>query len=260
MRHLILLPLALVLWVYSVTGDAWKKDSSGEWVAIKRADTLSPSDIIRTGEESSLSILDKKSGALIPVQNKEGVRVESLFKKKNIVSLAKDYVNYMFLALSGKVGDEQQAAGVVYRDHGDGHVLTDIAPVEISLVRSKDNVEVVGTVEERELYYFRVINLSANPLFVNVVCIDENGVAEEAIPLRSKEQALEILIPPGATVSLSSLPVMFSPVGSHNLLIPVASRTPFLLSDVLSRATRADIGALRIPGRHQISVLVIPSK
>lgn len=258
-----LILLALPLWgrdlvVYSVTGAAWKRTDTG-WEELHRSDRLSPQDWIRTGEDACLNLLDQSTNFLIPVQSPEAIQISLLQKesKKRGVSIVKEYINFMILALKGNVQEEQQAAGVVYRGENDDKILLSPAQVLIELISSDNKKTINGVVEEGSMYYFRVTNLCAEPLFINVVDIDEAGIVSECIPVKDLARMGELLIPGKATVSLSSFPLYFVPAGTEDLLIPIASSQPFLLGQVIKDASTQALSSLHDPGRYSLRIKIV---
>lgn len=246
------------LWVYSVNGKAWKQIPGG-WEELHRADYLTERDIVRTDPESSLVILDRSGNVLISVQNTEAVAVNSLLSKKKALGLTliKEYVNYLVLALKGQVHEEQQAAGVVYRGEDDDAILTASCPVIIELLRLDDKRVAGNRIVEGESYMFRLTNLGTRPLFVNVVDIDGKGVVCECLELYSLADAPDLFIPAGASVMLGTYPVSFSPAGSSDLLVPVASEKPFLLRKVLANGSQNALASLRQGGRHEMRIQIV---
>ena len=246
------------LWVYAVNGTAWKQVSGG-WVKLHRSDYLTAQDIVRTEPESCLTILDRSANVLIPVQNTEGVSIQSLLSKKKTAgrSLIKEYVNYLMLALKGQLSEEQQAAGVVYRGEREDAILTATCPVIIELIRMEDGRPTDNQVIEGETYLFRLTNAGTQPLFVNIVDLDQLGVVSECLELFSLAYAPDLLIPAGATVLLASYPVKFAPAGGSDILIPVASEKPFILREVLANGSQEALTSLRQAGRHEKHINIV---
>ena len=246
------------LWVYAINGKAWKQVPGG-WEELHRADHLTAQDVIRTAPESCMTILDRSGNVLIPVQNTKAVTVQSLLAKKKAtgLSLVKEYVNYLMLALKGQLSEEQQAAGVVYRGEDDDAILTASCPMIIELLRLDDKRVAGNRIVEGESYMFRLTNLGTRPLFVNVVDIDGKGVVCECLELYSLADAPDLFIPAGASVMLGTYPVSFSPAGSSDLLVPVASEKPFLLRKVLANGSQNALASLRQGGRHELRIQIV---
>lgn len=228
------------LWVYSINGIAEKKEGTA-WIALQRTDKLSASDLIRTGETSSLTILDRLNNKLYSFQGKAPASVKFIIEsqQKN-PSLAKEFISYLWKSVNGKVPTEIKSTGVVYRDGDNASLIAQNLTkykVDVTLLSAETGDELGDVVKIGQRALFKITNHADVPLFVNVVDVDSAGNMAACIPIITLSILPLLMVPANSEVVLNSFPVEFSrPVGT-DILIPIAWHEPFYVDSVIEKIT-----------------------
>lgn len=257
--------------VYNVTGSAEKQDGTS-WKPLARREVLQENDVVRVGENSALSILDKGSSKVYALKQGNAQKVAALIAgiKDNQNSASGKYFDHMVGSLfNGNSSTvSHNAAGCSYRG---ASIENDMARtiafkqannslVGISNGTSDYDVrfDVIDRINGANLSnvqigkeaFFRITNNSDVDLYVNIIDVNAEGELYDCMPVDEGMTLSHLLIPAKSTIDLKDYPIAFAePMGTDHLLL-LAYPEPFdlrivnkvLLTPGLSAAKSCNLG------------------
>lgn len=254
------------IYVYSVIGNA-EKQENGKWVALQKRNPLQMNDVVRVGNNSALSFIDRKAEKIYSVSQNNGQKISEIIANyKGKQSYAANFVSHASKALFNGGSDRisHEAAGCTYR--GDivendiakailakhkGNELgsmnnanTDYA-ISFSILDRRTRAELEGVVALDSQAVFRIKNSSETPLYVNILDINKDGEKYDCLPIDDATTMSHLLIPGNCTIDLTTYPVEFSePVGTDNLIL-IATEVPYDLRQVMKYFDKADASKIQ---------------
>ncbi len=254
------------IYVYSVIGNA-EKQENGKWVALQKRNPLQMNDVVRVGNNSALSFIDRKAEKIYSVSQNNGQKISEIIANyKGKQSYAANFVSHASKALFNGGSDRisHEAAGCTYR--GDiiendiakailakhkGSALgsmnnanTDYA-ISFSILDRRTRAELEGVVALDSQAVFRIKNSSETPLYVNILDINKDGEKYDCLPIDDATTMSHLLIPGNCTIDLTTYPVEFSePVGTDNLIL-IATEVPYDLRQVMKYFDKADASKIQ---------------
>lgn len=254
------------IYVYAIIGQA-EKQENGQWVALQKRNPLQLNDVVRVGNNSALSFIDRKAEKIYSISQNNGQKVSELIANyKGKQSYAANFVSHASKSLFNGGSDRisHEAAGCTYR--GDivendiakailakhkGNELgsmnnanTDYA-ISFSILDRRTRAELEGVVALDSQAVFRIKNSSETPLYVNILDINKDGEKYDCLPIDDATTMSHLLIPGNCTIDLTTNPVEFSePVGTDNLIL-IATEVPYDLRQVMKYFDKADASKLQ---------------
>lgn len=244
------------LWVYASNGSV-EVFSEGAWCVAEPYKHLAPTDSVRFGVGSSITILDHKNDRLYAIQKEGSHQVDTIVQEAKARSKKqpKGVISYLWDSLRGKnsADEYRNPAGVVYRDDDINAAIanaviamTSSLPVEFELM-DEENGSVVGEVAPAgNIAIVKVKNHSLLDLFVNVIDIDANGMITACIPVDSAWKMAQLFIPAGSEVLLNSFPIVFTEPKGVDELILVASPEWFDIDAVVANMKNGKASAKKV--------------
>ena len=244
--------------VYSVVGTA-KVYEGSKPVALSARKTLTASSRLVIGKESAVTVLDEVNSKMYSFTTEGTNTVGTLLKAaKAPKNLSKQYLSYMVKQLFSKESKNlthpsayMQATATSYRATArDSFLLNRLASmsdqavaVESSLIQPKNllstdmdvrfdlvscetGLPVNPEVDVNTNCYVRVTNGTEEPLFVNVLDIDERGNKYLVLPVDEAAICAHLLVPARSTVAFKSEPFEFSEANSRETFLLVATEEP----------------------------------
>lgn len=252
--------------VYSVVGTA-KIYEGTKTVSLNARKTLTANSKLIIGKESAVTVLDETNSKMYSFTAEGTNTVGSLLKAaKAPKSLSKQYLSYMVKQLFSKESKNlshpssyMQATATSYRATArDSFLLNRLASmselpnaVESSLIQPKNllstdmdvrfdlvscetGLPVNPEVDVFTNCYVRVTNGTEEPLFVNVLDIDERGNKYLVLPVDEAATCAHLLVPARSTVAFKSEPFEFSEANSRETFLLVATEEPVDFSILMS--------------------------
>ena len=252
--------------VYSVVGTA-KIYEGSKTVSLSARKTLSASSRLVIGKESAVTVLDEANSKMYSFTTEGTNTVAALLKAaKAPKNLSKQYLSYMVKQLFSKESKNlshpsayMQATATSYRATArDSFLLNRLASmseiassVESSLIQPKNLLStdmdvrfdlvscetgepVNPEVDVNTNCYVRVTNGTEEPLFVNVLDIDERGNKYLVLPVDEAATCAHLLVPAQSTVSFKSEPFEFAEANSRETFLLVATEEPVDFSILMS--------------------------
>lgn len=252
--------------VYSVVGTA-KIYEGTKTVSLNARKTLTANSKLIIGKESAVTVLDETNSKMYSFTAEGTNTVGSLLKAaKAPKSLSKQYLSYMVKQLFSKESKNlshpssyMQATATSYRATArDSFLLNRLASmselpnaVESSLIQPKNllstdmdvrfdlvscetGLPVNSEVDVFTNCYVRVTNGTEEPLFVNVLDIDERGNKYLVLPVDEAATCAHLLVPARSTVAFKSEPFEFSEANSRETFLLVATEEPVDFSILMS--------------------------
>lgn len=249
------------IYVYSIIGQA-EKQENGKWVALQKRNPLQLTDMIRVGNNSALSFIDRKAEKIYSISQNDGQKVSDLIANyKSKQTYAANFVSHASKSLFNGGSDRisHEAAGCTYR--GDvvendiakailakhkgsplgsmNNASTDYA-ISFSILDRRTRAELEGVVALDSQAVFRIKNNSETALYVNILDINKDGEKYDCLPIDDATTMSHLLIPGNCTIDLTTYPVEFSePVGTDNLIL-IATEVPYDLRQVMKYFDKAD--------------------
>jgi hypothetical protein len=270
--------------VYSVVGTA-KIFEGSKTVSLNARKTLSASSKLVIGKESAVTVLDEVNSKMYSFTTEGTHTVGSLLKAaKTPKNLSKQYLSYMVKQLFSKESKNlshpstyMQVTATSYRATArDSFLLNRLASmaemtasVESSLIQPKNllstdmdvRFELVscetGEAIDPEVdvftnCYVRVTNNTTEPLYVNVLDIDDRGNKYLVLPVDEAATCAHLLVPAQSTVAFKSEPFEFSEPKSRETFLLVATEEPVDFS-ILMSPIRGNGGDQMKSGIYRIS-------
>lgn len=234
--------------VYNVTGSAEKQEGAA-WKALTRRQVLQEGDVVRVGENSALSILDKGTSKVYALKQGSAQKVAALIAgiKENQNSASGKYFDHMVGSLfnGNSSATSHNAAGCSYRGAsiendmartlafkqannalaGISNATTDYQ-VNFDVIDRQSGSIIKDAYIGKEAF-FRVTNSSEVDLYVNIIDVNQEGELYDCLPIDEGMTASHLLIPAQSTVDLRDYPIAFSePAGTDHLLL-LAYPEPF---------------------------------
>lgn len=241
--------MAQDIYVYATIGSAEVK-RSGNWQKLKKRDALKSTDIIRVGENSALSLIDKKAEKVYSIskcdENTVSQTVETVKSKQP--SMSAQFFNHAMKSLFNGEADKisHSAAGCTYR--GD-IVENDIAKALAgkckesglkNIANEKTDMAVSFEIIDRNSgkvisapatigtqTYFRIKNNSSTALYVNVLDVNSQGENYACLPMDDAQTMSHLLIPANSTVDLAEFPMEFAEPVGLDCFIMIAVEQPY---------------------------------
>lgn len=252
--------------VYSVVGTA-KIYEGAKTVSLNARKTLTTASKLVIGKESAVTVLDEKNSKMYSFTTEGTNTVGNLLKAaKAPKNLSKQYLSYMVKQLFSKESKNlshpssyMQATATSYRATArDSFLLNRLASmaemtasVESSLIKPQNllstdmdvrfdlvscetGLPVNPEVDVFTNCYVRVTNGTEEPLFVNVLDIDERGNKYLVLPVDEAATCAHLLVPAHSTVAFKSEPFEFSEANSRETFLLVATEEPVDFSILMS--------------------------
>ena len=246
--------------VYSVVGNVKiLRGKASETLAPRTS--LKGKSRICIGKESAVTILDERNSKMYSFTTQGTKTVEELLKAtKNSKSLSRQYVSYLVKNLFSKESKHlshpsnyMQATATSYRATAtDSLLLNNLAqsiltqeggsieeaiiwqnaPISSSLnvwfeLISCETGEPLGqSVKEETSCYVRVHNETSEPLYVNILNIDDFGEKYLVLPVDEAATCAHLLVPAESTVGFTSEPFEFATTSSSETFLLVATEEP----------------------------------
>lgn len=227
--------------VASVNGEA-SCLRSGSWSALSPRETLSSTDVVRIGERSVLSVIDREESKLYALKAQKEAPLLEIIRAQSRSALGRFAANFMRALTRGDTEKISHEANVSYKDlNADGAIYAAMAdpayrsarPVSMTLVDEQTGQEISGSAEIGRRFFFRVTNRASEPLFVNVLDVASDGSLYDCLPIDEGGTMLHLLVPAESTVDLRRYPMEFSePAGTDRLILAAYDR-PFDLRNVI---------------------------
>lgn len=252
--------------VYSVVGTA-KIYEGSKTVSLNARKTLTTSSRLVIGKESAVTVIDEANSKMYSFTTEGTNTVGALLKAaKAPKNLSKQYLSYMVKQLFSKESKNlshpsayMQATATSYRATArDSFLLNRLASmsdepasVESSLIKPKNllstdmdvrfdlvscetGLPVNPEVDVNTNCYVRVTNGTEEPLFVNVLDIDERGNKYLVLPVDEAAICAHLLVPARSTVAFKSEPFEFSEANCRETFLLVATEEPVDFSILMS--------------------------
>lgn len=272
--------------VYSVVGTA-KIYEGSKTVALNARKTLTSASKLVIGKESAVTVIDEVNSKMYSFTTEGTNTVGSLLKAaKAPKNLSKQYLSYMVKQLFSKESKNlshpsayMQATATSYRATArDSFLLNRLASmaemtasVESSLIQPKNLLSsdldvrfdlvscetgepINPEVDVFTNCYVRVTNRTEEPLYVNVLDIDERGNKYLVLPVDEAATCAHLLVPAGCTVAFKSEPFEFSEANSRETFLLVATEEPVDFS-ILMSPIRGNGGDQMKSGIYRVSYL-----
>lgn len=221
--------------VASVNGEA-DCLRSGTWSALAPRETLAPDDMVRIGEHSMLSVIDRDGNRLYALKEHGEAPLGEIIETQSRSALARFASNFLRALTRGDTEKISHEANVSYKDlNADGAIHAALAdpayrsayPVSMTLVDERTGKEIGSIAPTGRRFFFRITNRGDVPLFVNVLDIASDGSLYDCLPINEGGTMLHLLVPGNSTVDFRQYPMEFSePVGT-DLLVLTAYDRPF---------------------------------
>lgn len=254
------------MYVYSVIGVA-EKQVNGKWQLLQKRDQLSETDIVRVGDNSALSVLDRKAEKLYSFAQTNSKKMSELIASyKGKQSYSANFVSHASKALFNGGSDRisHEAAGCTYRgdiiendiaqalvfrakgksfDSYDNAATDYAVTFEVLDRETKQSLEGVVKIDKQAI--FRIKNNSESALYINILDIDSQKNRSVCLPIDDATTMSHLLIPANCTIDLSTYPVQFAePAGVDNLIL-IATEEPFDLRQVNNYLEKVDPAAVK---------------
>lgn len=272
--------------VYSVVGTA-KIQEGSKTVALNARKTLTTASKLVIGKESAVTVIDEVNSKMYSFTTEGTNTVSALLKAaKAPKNLSKQYLSYMVKQLFSKESKNlshpssyMQATATSYRATSrDSFLLNRLASmaevtasVESSLIQPKNLLSsdldvrfdlvscetgepINPEVDVFTNCYVRVTNRTEEPLYVNVLDIDERGNKYLVLPVDEAATCAHLLVPAGCTVAFKSEPFEFSEANSRETFLLVATEEPVDFS-ILMSPIRGNGGDQMKSGIYRVSYL-----
>lgn len=262
------------MYVYSVIGVA-EKQVNGKWQVLQKRDQLSDADLIRVGDNSALSVLDRKAEKLYSFSQTNSKKMSELIANyKGKQSYSANFVSHASKALFNGGSDRisHEAAGCTYRgdiiendiaqalvfrakgksfDNYDNAATDYAVTFEVLDRETKQSLEGVVKIDNQAI--FRIKNNSESALYINILDIDSQKNRAVCLPIDDATTMSHLLIPANCTIDLSTYPVQFAePAGVDNLIL-IATEEPFDLRQVNNYLEKVDPAAVQ-KGNYPVGV------
>lgn len=225
--------------ILSVIGDVQLRKGN-VYVPAARRVALATGDYLKLGDNSAVSILNEKDKKVYSYGKPGVVLVGDVVQVKT--SALKRYFDHFVSSLrSGDTDDIRFEANVVYRATNadddiyyalvNEHRASDLV-VSMRLV-DRDGRVVGETMQIGDRFVFRVTNHTAQPLFVNVLSVDSDGVWFDCLPIDKGGTMSHLLIPAESTVDLTDYVMEITEPKGYNRFTLVAYDVPFDLRRVI---------------------------
>lgn len=237
------------IYVYSSTGTAEVQKGS-EWSRLKKRDVLSSNDVIRIGQNSSLTLLDKKGEKMYSIPQSSAKTLSVLIdelkgKQQNVTS---QFFNHAMKSMFNGGADRisHEAAGCTYRGDivendiakslfakmngtslkGATNQKTDYA-ISFELVEREGNRDIQNEAKIGGQAIFRVKNSGDKPMYVNVLDMDSNGDTYVCLPMDDAQTMAHLLIPAESTIDLIDFPIEFTEPAGEERMVLIATEEPY---------------------------------
>lgn len=231
--------------ILSVIGsvERYQKD---RYVPAARRMALTPSDNLKLGANSAVSILNEKNKKVYSYGVEGEIKVDKIVKIKT--SALKRYFDYFVSSLrSGDTDNISFEANVVYRSmNSDDDIYNMLisADAKSDLLVTMSLIDSYGAEIKDKMYIgdqfiFRVKNQTSQPLFVNVLSVDADDLWFDCLPIDNGGTMSHLLIPAGSTVDLTDHPMEITDPKGYNRLTLIAHNTPFDLRRIIVKYNEA---------------------
>lgn len=247
--------------VYSVIGTARIVEGKKSTPLLPRK-VVNKDTRLQIGAESAVTLLDEKDNRMISISSEGIFPVSQLVNKVKGKSkdISKQYMSYLIKQLFSDGSQRMshpdsymQVTATSYRSStSDSLLLSCIAQaiheetgktteqllcspdnelqsdlnVSFELVSCDTGYSLENQVKGNTGSYVRVHNRTDEPLYVNVLDIDENGDKYLVLPIDETATCAHLLVPPMSTVSFKSEPFIFPEKSSKESFILVATQEP----------------------------------
>jgi hypothetical protein len=208
---------------------------------------LSARDSVRTGEYSSIAVLDRQNGRLYAFQSQEAETLEKLIvaqkpkSRKLLADTVQSLFNILFSRNEKSMTAYHTVSGVTYRGEEEelmiaAAIAADQPSSDRLTFRMLDfhSAKPLTEVRSGSLAVLEVTNRTDNPLYFNLIDIDPSGQMAPVLPFDEAQTMLHLFIPPHSVVRLKEYPVEFYGSGVDRLLL-VASESAFNLQNVIQK-------------------------
>lgn len=247
--------------VYSVIGGV-KTIQGKSTTPLKPRKQVSAQTRLLIEPESAVTLLDEKNNKMYSLASKGTYTVKQLIaqSKDGGKSLTKQYMSYLVKQLFTDGSEKMlhpdtymQVTATSYRSESKDSMLmnklmlmlpdsqgksaeqllcepttrmvTDLR-VRFELISCESGLPMSNVVSTNTSSYVRVYNDSEEPLYVNVLNIDEQGNKYLVLPVDAAATCAHLLVPAMSTVSFKSEPFIFSDVKSKEVFLMLATEDP----------------------------------
>ncbi len=239
-------------YVYEVTGEAYVSHD-GQWRNARRTMKVSPDDYLRTGQFSSVVILDRGNGRLYAFQCVEPTLLSDLMSqnrpktKRLLPEILQGLFNALFSSNYKSMSAYETVSGVVYRGEEEDRLIASAiatgqpsSPLLSFRMLDRKSMQPLTEVHVGEEAVVEVTNHADFSVYFNIIDTDTDGKAAPVLPFDEHQTMLHLYAPPHSTVRLTGYPVGFyEPCGVDSLTL-VASVHPFNLKNVIDLLHSAD--------------------
>lgn len=246
--------------VYSVIGDV-KQQKNNVLVALKARNTVNSGTRLKIGKESAVTVIDERGNKMYSLTVTGTNTVQSLIEKAKVgKNLSKQYISYLVKRLFSKESSNlshpsmyMQTAAAAYRSTSTDSLLLNslsclteglvgatveqavILPqtivsseydVSFDLVSCATGEPIGKEVAINTSCYVRVSNKTMQPLYVNVLDVDEQGQKYLVLPVDDAALCAHLLVPAMSTVAFTSEPFEFVEGQSKESFLLVATDEP----------------------------------
>ena len=261
------------IYVYQLTGKGYLQQD-GEWIELYKTQQLTETDIVRTADYSSLTLIDDSRQKLFSLQSQEPVCIKDIVsRKEHSVSLLKETFHGILQAMrtdnQKSVAHYQKRGGVTYRgqdeDRAVAMALTEKCSSDLPSLRSNQSnypvslrlIDLYGkqpvtTAPVGSNLIAEVENRSNMVLYVNLLDIDSEGNRTILFPMDEQASMLHLVVPAYSTIRFTDFPfTLYEPLGTDHMLL-VAYPQPFNMQNVL------DLMPLTGTGNEKIGFSIVP--
>ncbi|MBR1807770.1 MAG: hypothetical protein IJ776_00065 [Paludibacteraceae bacterium] len=241
------------IYVYQLVGESFLVKDKEETILYK-TQQLQPTDLVRTAEYASLTLLDDKRKKLFTVQTTEPMKVEDIISRpERTVSLLEEAFYGIFQSMrkdnQKSVAHYQQQAGVTYRGDNEDMAVAMALTAKSSTLTALSNqqtdypvllrlldlqtLQPVSTASVGMHLIAEVENRSNTVLYVNLIDIDTEGNTSILFPMDEQSSMLHLIVPAYSVIRFTDYPfTIYGPTGTDRFVL-VAFNKPYNLKHAL---------------------------
>ena len=258
-------------YVYEVTGEVFICHD-GQWRNACRTMQVSADDHIRTGQFSSVVILDRGNGRLYAFQCVEATPLSDLISrnrpktKRLLPEILQGLFNALFSSNDKSMSAYETVSGVVYRGEEEDRIIASAiaagqpsSPLLSFRMLDRKSMQPLTEVHVGDEAVVEVTNHADFSVYFNIIDTDAAGNSAPVLPFDEHQTMLHLYAPPHSTVRLTAYPVGFyEPCGGDTLTL-VASVHPFNLKNVINLLSSAEPSPSRDVFIQRSSINIVAS-
>ncbi|NDV47511.1 hypothetical protein D0T49_10680 [Paludibacter sp. 221] len=248
--------------VASVNGNAYVL-KNGERTTLTPREILRTTDVIEIGKNSSLAVVDKKESKLYSLKETNAEQLSKVIKSQSKSAINKFAGRFIESLTRGDTEKISYEATVSYKDMAEDlriytalkNAATQSAyPVLFTMIEQSSGQTLKGEAAVGDLFFFRITNKSATPLYINILNISSDGSMYDCLPIDVGGTMLHLLVPGYSTVDLKQYPMEFTEPKGEDSFTLIAHNKPFDLRNVIqyfrlnenTSANKAFIGTYKL--------------